>query len=71
MVGFGENFQNGGTNMTGKCNLRLAFTNTVFDRRAMLLRFYAEHTGSVLDILSYPERTMRPPWLGPEKVFSK
>ena len=35
----------------------------------MPLIFYAEYTESVVDILSYPQPTMGPPWLGPEKIF--
>ena len=50
-------------------SLRLAFTTTVFHKRALLQRFYAEYTESVLDILSYPESNMGPPWLGQEKKF--
>ena len=32
-------------------NYKLAFANTVFHKRAMLLIFYAEYTKSVLEIL--------------------
>ena len=35
----------------------------------MLQLFYAEYTESVLDILSYPESNMEPPWLGQKKNF--
>ena len=35
----------------------------------MLLIFYAEYTESALDIPSYPESSIRPPRLGPEKIF--
>ena len=41
----------------------------VFHKRAMIQIFYAEYTESVLDILSYRESTMGPPWLGLEKNF--
>ena len=37
--------------------------------RAMLLIFLAELTESVLDILSYPEFTIRPTMVEPEKNF--
>ena len=41
--------------------------NTDFHKRAILLIFYTEYAESVLDCLSYPEPTIGPPWLGPEK----
>ena len=41
-----------------KLIFRLAFGNIVFDKRAMLLIFYAEYTESVLNILSYLKSTM-------------
>ena len=43
------------------------FANTAFHKRAILLTFYTEYAESVLDFLSYPEPTIGPPWLGPEK----
>ena len=49
--------------------LRLAFADTVFHKRAMLLIICAKYTESLLDIPSYPESTIGPPWLGPEKIF--
>ena len=44
--------------------LRLVFVNTAFHKRAMLQIFYAEYAESMLDILSYQESTIGPPWLG-------
>ena len=49
--------------------LRLVFANTVFHKRVMLQIFYTEYTYGVFDILSYPEFTTGPLWLGQEKNF--
>ena len=45
--------------------VNMVFTNN----RAILLIFQVEFTKSMLDILSYPESTMGPPWLGQVKNF--
>ena len=45
--------------------LNMVFTNT----KAVLLIFSVAFTERMLDILLYPECTMGPPWLGPEKIF--
>ena len=50
--------------------LRLAFGNTVFQKRGMLQICYAEYTESILYILSYPESTLGPPWLS-QKISSE
>ena len=63
MVGQEKNFQNGSFNMAGKRIFEIGFCKY----RTMLQIFYAEYTESVLDILSYPESTVGPPWLGQEK----
>ena len=55
--------------MAGACFIILAFANTVFHKRAMLLIFYAEYTESMLEILSHSECITGPPRLGLEKNF--
>ena len=44
---------------------KLVFVSKVFYQRAMLYKY----TENVLAILLYPEPTIGPPWLGPEKNF--
>ena len=55
--------------MAGKLFFEICFANTVFHKRAMLQIFYAEYTESVLDIFSFPESNVDPPWLNQEKYF--
>ena len=69
VAGWEKKFHNGNSHMADI--LALGFTYTVFHKRAILLTFYAEYTESVLDILSYLESTMGPPWLVPLKEFFK
>ena len=52
-----------------KRHFQIGFANKVFHKKAILLIFYAELTGSVIDVLSNLESTTGPPWLGPEKNF--
>ena len=47
----------------------MAFANTVFHKKAILLIFEAEVTESMLEIILYTESNMGPPWLGSKKVF--
>ena len=50
--------------------LENAILNVILaNNRAILLIFYAEFRESVLDIHSYPESTIRPTMVGPEKHF--
>ena len=42
---------------------------TLANYGVILIIFYTEFTESVLDVLSYPESTIRPTMVGPEKTF--
>ena len=57
--------------MAGNPILNFDFANTVCNKGGILLIFEAEHTKSVLDILSHPESTVGPIMAWPEEKFAK
>ena len=62
-------FHNKSSQKAQNATFRLASGNAIFHKRAILLLFLVEFIESVLDVICYPESTMGPPWLGPEKNF--